>query len=70
MTPTASSPAGPILAPVTAGALVIFGWEKALGPDPERHWWCERAIEGASWLVTSPAIADSTTVATHERSWS
>jgi len=32
------------------GALVIFGWEKALGPEPELHWWCERAIEGASWL--------------------
>ena len=32
------------------GALVIFGWEKALGPDQELHWWCEQAIEGASWL--------------------
>jgi hypothetical protein len=32
------------------GALVIFGWEKALGPAQELHWWCEQAIEGASWL--------------------
>jgi len=32
------------------GALVIFGWEKALGPDDELNWWCERAVEGASWL--------------------
>ncbi|MCW2719417.1 MAG: aminoglycoside phosphotransferase [Pseudonocardia sp.] len=32
------------------GALVIFGWEKALGSDAELHWWCRRAVEGARWL--------------------
>jgi hypothetical protein len=32
------------------GALVQFGWEKALGPDDELGWWCARAAEGARWL--------------------
>lgn len=32
------------------GALVQFGWEKALGDDAELGWWCERAREGARWL--------------------
>lgn len=32
------------------GALVQFGWEKALGPDDELAWWCARAREGARWL--------------------
>jgi hypothetical protein len=32
------------------GALVQFGWEKALGEDDELGWWCERAREGARWL--------------------
>jgi hypothetical protein len=32
------------------GALVIFGWEKALGSDAELRWWCERAVQGAGWL--------------------
>jgi hypothetical protein len=31
-------------------ALVIFGWEKALGADAELRWWCDRAVEGAAWL--------------------
>jgi thiamine kinase-like enzyme len=33
------------------GALVQFGWEKALGDDDELGWWCERAREGARWLT-------------------
>lgn len=32
------------------GALVIFGWEKALGDDAELRWWCDRAVEGAARL--------------------
>jgi hypothetical protein len=32
------------------GALVIFGWEKALGTLTELQWWCERAVEGVVWL--------------------
>ena len=32
------------------GALVEFGWEKALGADDELNWWCDRAIEGARLL--------------------
>jgi hypothetical protein len=32
------------------GAVVIFGWEKALGSDAELGWWCDRALDGASWL--------------------
>lgn len=32
------------------GALVQFGWEKALGDDDELGWWCDRAREGASHL--------------------
>lgn len=32
------------------GALVQFGWEKALGDDDELGWWCDRAREGARWL--------------------
>jgi len=32
------------------GALVEFGWEKALGDDAELDWWCDRAIEGARFL--------------------
>ena len=32
------------------GALVQFGWEKALGDEAELGWWCERAREGARWL--------------------
>lgn len=31
-------------------ALVVFGWEKALGPDDELAWWCERARQGAAHL--------------------
>lgn len=33
------------------GALVIFGWEKALGDDAELLWWCRRAVEGAEFLA-------------------
>lgn len=33
-----------------AGALVQFGWEKALGDDDELAWWCDRAIEGLRCL--------------------
>jgi hypothetical protein len=33
------------------GALVQFGWEKALGDDTELSWWCERGREGARWLA-------------------
>jgi hypothetical protein len=32
------------------GALVQFGWEKALGDDEELAWWCEAARSGAAWL--------------------
>lgn len=32
------------------GAVVIFGWEKALGTEAELGWWCDRAAEGAAWL--------------------
>jgi hypothetical protein len=32
------------------GALVQFGWEKALGSDGELDWWCERARLGAARL--------------------
>ncbi len=32
------------------GALVQFGWEKALGDADELGWWCDRAREGARWL--------------------
>ena len=31
-------------------ALVVFGWEKALGDDDELGWWCDRAREGALLL--------------------
>ena len=33
------------------GEMVLFGWEKALGDDEELEWWCERAIQGARYLV-------------------
>ncbi|MEO7836406.1 MAG: aminoglycoside phosphotransferase [Acidimicrobiales bacterium] len=32
------------------GALVQFGWEKALGDDDELAWWCDAARRGAAWL--------------------
>lgn len=32
------------------GALVQFGWEKALGDDDELGWWVAAAREGARWL--------------------
>ncbi|MGQ0573963.1 MAG: phosphotransferase family protein [Pseudonocardia sp.] len=32
------------------GAMVIFGWEKALGGDAELGWWCDRVAEGAALL--------------------
>jgi hypothetical protein len=32
------------------GALVQFGWEKALGDGEELGWWCDRAREGARRL--------------------
>lgn len=32
------------------GALVQFGWEKALGDADELGWWCEAAREGAATL--------------------
>jgi hypothetical protein len=32
------------------GALVQFGWEKALGDDEELGWWCDRAQEGIARL--------------------
>lgn len=32
------------------GAVVQFGWEKALGDDDELGWWCDAAAEGAAWL--------------------
>jgi len=32
------------------GAVVQFGWEKALGDEDELGWWCARAREGARWL--------------------
>jgi hypothetical protein len=32
------------------GAMVQFGWEKALGDDEELSWWCRAAREGAAWL--------------------
>lgn len=33
------------------GAVVQFGWEKALGHDDELGWWCDRVREGARWLA-------------------
>lgn len=38
------------LAVCLLGALVQFGWEKALGDDDELSWWCERAREGLGVL--------------------
>lgn len=32
------------------GAVVQFGWEKALGDGDELDWWCDAAREGAAWL--------------------
>jgi hypothetical protein len=32
------------------GALVQFGWEKALGDDAELAWWVDAADAGARWL--------------------
>ena len=32
------------------GALVQFGWEKALGDEAELGWWCDRAREGGARL--------------------
>jgi Phosphotransferase enzyme family len=32
------------------GAVVQFGWEKALGDADELGWWLDRAREGAAWL--------------------
>ncbi|HEV3227084.1 MAG TPA: phosphotransferase [Acidimicrobiales bacterium] len=32
------------------GALVEFGWEKALGDRDELAWWCDRALEGERYL--------------------
>lgn len=32
------------------GAVVQFGWEKALGDDEELGWWCDAALEGAAAL--------------------
>ncbi len=32
------------------GALVQFGWEKALGDPTELGWWLDRAGEGCRWL--------------------
>jgi thiamine kinase-like enzyme len=32
------------------GAVVIFGWEKALGDDDELGWWCDAARAGAAYL--------------------
>lgn len=32
------------------GALVQFGWEKALGDDEELRWWVDAAAAGARWL--------------------
>ena len=32
------------------GAVVQFGWEKALGDDDELAWWCDAAAAGAAWL--------------------
>ena len=32
------------------GAVVQFGWEKALGDGDELAWWCDAARAGAAWL--------------------
>jgi hypothetical protein len=32
------------------GAVIEFGWEKALGDGDELGWWCDRAREGAAFL--------------------
>jgi hypothetical protein len=32
------------------GALVQFGWEKALGDEDELSWWCAAARDGVRWL--------------------
>ncbi len=36
------------------GALVQFGWEKALGDADELAWWEERALAGAPYLEARP----------------
>lgn len=36
------------------GALVQFGWEKALGDGDELAWWEERAVAGARFLSAGP----------------
>jgi len=32
------------------GAVVQFGWEKALGDEDELTWWCDAARAGTTWL--------------------
>lgn len=32
------------------GAVVQFGWEKALGDDDELRWWCQAARDATVWL--------------------
>ncbi len=32
------------------GAVVQFGWEKALGDGDELAWWCDAARDGEAWL--------------------
>jgi hypothetical protein len=32
------------------GAVVQFGWEKALGDDEELRWWCDSARPAMAWL--------------------
>ena len=32
------------------GAVVQFGWEKALGDGDELDWWCDAARAGTAWL--------------------
>ncbi len=32
------------------GAVVQFGWEKALGDEDELAWWCDAARSGSAWL--------------------
>jgi hypothetical protein len=38
------------LALAMLGAVVQFGWEKALGDEAELGWWCDRASEGLARL--------------------
>ena len=43
------------------GAVVQFGWEKALGDDDELGWWTDVARQGPAAVVSDRSIADAYT---------